>query len=281
MAKKTEELKPKKNNKKIKKEDKTKKDIIKKISEKKSPKKQKPANKARKITAISKRNIKQLRKKKEVIKFQTEYYDLPHKYDKTIVTVLSQTPTTLFVYWEMSDDTQNQFKKMYGNDFFTVTKPILIVYNDTLNYSFEIEINDFANSWYIHINDPDCNYRVELGRRPLPIANQHVENKEDKNSEQPYIPYYVYISSSNNMTSPNDKILFKFNQNITFRNVKNGNTFEKNIQDFKFITNLGIYEFNELYKILYSDEDLHQKGTLLDNPSSGGTSSSIIKKGVI
>lgn len=275
MAKKTEELKLKTIKKSIKK---TKKENIKKETAKSTSKK---INSSKKTITISKSKFKLLKKKKEIIKFQNEYYDLPNKYDKTIVTVLSQTPTTLFVYWEMSDDIQNQFKKTYGDNFFAVTKPILIVYNDTLNYSFEIEINDFANSWYIHINDPDCDYRVELGRKPLPIANQYIKNNDDENSKQSYIPYYVYISSSNNMTTPNDKILFKFNQNITFRNVKNGNTFERNIQDFKFITNLGIYEFNELYKTLYPDEDLLKKGTLLDNPSSGGTSSSIIKKGVI
>lgn len=277
MAKKTEELKPKK----IKKNNKVeKKENIKKVSTKTNKKKQ---TTTKKIATSSKQTIKPPKKKKAVIKFQTEYYDLPHKYDKTIVTVLSQTPTTLFVYWEMSDDIQNEFKKLYGDNFFEVTKPILIVYNDTLNYSFEIEINDFANSWYIHINDPDCNYRVELGRKPLPIANQNFENNIEQNQENKhlYIPYYIYISSSNNMTTPNNKILFNFDQNITFRNIKSGNTFEKNIQDFKFITNLGIYEFNELYKTLYPDEDLHKTGILLDNPSSGGTSSSIIKKGVI
>ena len=277
MAKKTEELKPKK----IKKNNKVeKKENIKKVSTKTNKKKQ---TTTKKIATSSKITIKPPKKKKAVIKFQTEYYDLPHKYDKTLVTVLSQTPTTLFVYWEMSDDIQNEFKKLYGDNFFEVTKPILIVYNDTLNYSFEIEINDFANSWYIHINDPDCNYRVELGRKPLPIANQNFENNIEPNKENKhlYIPYYVYISSSNNMTTPNNKILFNFDQNLTFRNIKSGNTFEKNIQDFKFITNLGIYEFNELYKTLYPDEDLHKTGILLDNPSSGGTSSSIIKKGVI
>lgn len=277
MAKKTEILKPKK----IKKTNKLeKKENTKKIATKTNTKKQAIT---KKVSTSSKKTIKPQKKKKEVVKFQTEYYDLPHKYDKTVVTVLSQTPTTLFVYWEMSDDIQNKFKKLYGNNFFEVTKPILIVYNDTLNYSFEIEINDFANSWYIHINDADCNYRIELGRKPLPIANQNFENniEQNKENEYLYIPYYVYISSSNNMTTPNNKILFNFEQNITFRNIKNGNTFEKNIQDFKFITNLGIYEFNELYKTLYPDEDLHKTGILLDNPSSGATSSSIIKKGVI
>ncbi len=32
-----------------------------------------------------------------------------------------------------------------------------------MNYTFEIEINDFANSWYLHVNDGNCEYKVELG----------------------------------------------------------------------------------------------------------------------
>ena len=49
---------------------------------------------------------------------------------------------------------------------FSKTKPVLIIHNETMNYSFEIEINDFANSWYLHVNDADCKYVIELGRRP-------------------------------------------------------------------------------------------------------------------
>ena len=46
------------------------------------------------------------------------------------------------------------------------TKPVLIITNKTMNYTFEVEINDFANSWYLPLNDPDCDYSVELGRKP-------------------------------------------------------------------------------------------------------------------
>ena len=35
--------------------------------------------------------------------FLSEYYDLPYKYNKTVVKILAQTPKTLFVYWEISD----------------------------------------------------------------------------------------------------------------------------------------------------------------------------------
>ena len=71
----------------------------------------------------------------------SEYYDLPFRYNKTVVKVLAQTPKTLFVYWEISDDDIEKFKKQYGDNFFETTKPVLIIHNDTLNYSFEVEDN--------------------------------------------------------------------------------------------------------------------------------------------
>ena len=93
-----------------------------------------------------------------------------------------------------------------------------------------------------------------------------------------------FVQDVFNKLGPEYQVLSQYTNahgKILLHHDKCDNTFEKNIQDFKFITNLGIYEFNELYKTLYPDEDLHKTGILLDNPSSGGTSSSIIKKGVI
>ena len=233
-----------------------------------------------KKSTVSKKETKN-KSSLEAKNLQTEYYDLPHNYNQTIVTILSQTPTRLFVYWEISEDTRNNFKEMYGEDFFSVTSPILIVYNDTLNYSFEVPINDFANSWYINVNDSNCKYHVELGRKPLPTANQNINNTSSSSetnhvshSQTAYIPYYIYISSSNEMTAPNDKILFNFNQkSLTFRNIKNGQTVEKNIQQFKFITNHGIFSVYELYKNLYPNDDITNEDFFSGNPSSGFTSS--------
>ena len=65
-----------------------------------------------------------------------EYYDLPYRYNQTIVKLLAQTPTTLFIYWDISDEDRKRFEEQYGSDFFQNTKPILVVHNDTLNYRF-------------------------------------------------------------------------------------------------------------------------------------------------
>ena len=65
-----------------------------------------------------------LTKKIEIL----EYYDLPYRYNQTVVKVLAQTPTTLFIYWDISDDDRNRFVEQYGEDFFNNTKPVLVIH---------------------------------------------------------------------------------------------------------------------------------------------------------
>ena len=62
-------------------------------------------------------------------------------------------------------------EQKYGDRFFYETKPILLVHNQTLNYSFEIEIDDFTNSWYLHTPTSDCIFNIELGRKKITNCN--------------------------------------------------------------------------------------------------------------
>ena len=197
------------------------------------------------------------KKKKETVKIEpVEYYDLPYRYNQTVVKVLAQTPTTLFIYWDISDEDRKRFEEQYGENFFESTKPILVVHNDTLGYSFEVEINDFANSWYLHIADSKCNYRIELGRRPI--------KKDEKLNTD-----YIYVTTSNEIEAPNDRILFNKEQKMVyFRNVKTGNITAKSVNNISFIRNMGkIYNIYDLYKEIYQNEDVECIYDL-KNPSS-------------
>lgn len=200
-------------------------------------------------------------KKKEATKKKieiVEYYDLPDRYNQTLVKVLAQTPKTLFIYWEISENDREHYRKQYGENFFETTKPVLIIHNDTLGYQFEIEINDFANSWYLHVADSKCDYRIELGRRPI-------VKTENLNAD------YIYISMSNGIESPNDKILFDKNQNMVyFKNVQTGEQTAKDASTLSFLRNMGkIYNIYDFYKTIYGDENIYD----LSNPSSGNPSS--------
>lgn len=202
----------------------------------------------------------------------TEYYDLPFRYNQTTVKILAQTPNTLFIYWDISDEDKNSYIEKYGNNFFDHTRPYLIITNTTMNYSFEVEINDFANSWYLHINDADCEYKLQLVRKFIVNSNNTISLEEQQTSNQ-FETYkindYIYITSSNEIESPNNHILFdKLGSSVFFRNVKTNITEEKDISSISFLQKIGkVYNVYDLYKELYK-EDLLSDEFGLDLPSS-------------
>lgn len=266
--------------------------IIKKVVDSITPKKKKtPAKKT--ATKSTKKAVKTLTKesiksteKKEVAKKPTtisgeefsiaEYYDLPYRYNQTIVKLLYQTPTTLFIYWDISDEDREKFKETYGEDFFEKTKPVLVVHNETKGYSFEVEINDFANCWYLNVNDSKCKYKIELGRKPFEVMynGEVTAVKTTPKITQNYIP----ITSSNEVESPNDHILFEKTQEMVyFRNVKDNTITAKNIASLNFVKSMGkVYKVNDFYKKFYKDEDLDSFDKI-QNPSSNSLSSSTFK----
>lgn len=212
----------------------------------------KTTNKVAKKT-VAKKVTKRVSKPLETV----EYYDLPYRYNQTVIKLLAQTPTTLFIYWDISDKDRKTFEEQYGENFFNETRPVLIVHNDTLNYSFEVEINDFANSWYLHVADSKCDYRIELGRRPI-IKKDKLEHTD-----------YIYVTTSNELEAPNDRILLNKEQKMVyFRNVKTGATQEKQFASLSFMRNMGkIYNIYDLYKTIYKNENVEDIYDLT-NPSS-------------
>lgn len=227
----------------------SKKSVPKKASEKKAS----ASKKATTTKSVAKKETAKKTSSKSIVKSMlSEYYDLPYRYNQTIVKILAQTPTTLFVYWDISDEDRNSLIKLHGDNFFNDTRPILLVHNLTHNYTFEIEINDFANSWYIRTAESNCDYSIELGR------------KFNNNSNE-----YIYINSSNDMISPNDHILFENADlgNVLFRNVKTNKLSSKDFGDLSFINNIDKLYGNiyDVYSALYNNGELDN----LNSPSSG------------
>ena len=266
--------------------------LVKKVVDSITPKKKKTLAK-KTTTKTAKKTVKTLTKesiksteKEETAKKPTtisgeefsiaEYYDLPYRYNQTIVKLLYQTPTTLFIYWDISDEDREKFKETYGEDFFEKTKPVLVVHNETKGYSFKVEINDFANCWYLNVNDSKCKYKIELGRKPFEVMynGEVTEVKTTPKITQNYIP----ITSSNEVESPNDHVLFeKKQQMVYFKNVKNNTVTAKNIANLNFVRSIGkVYQINDFYKKFYKDEDLDFSGDT-KNPSSNSLNSSTFK----
>ena len=215
----------------------------------------KPRNKSKKVNKVKDEKLSNLTNNadKPVV---LEYYDLPYKYNKTVVKALAQNPNTLFVYWEISDEDRNDFIKKYGKDFFNITRPVLIVHNITDKYSFEINIDDFANNWYIHVNDSKCQYSIELGRR-------FKESNDIVNED------YLYITSSNMIESPNDHVLFfKDTNEVYFKNIHTNKYTTKVLRPF-ILNNI-----KSIYKKLKLSEQENLNRFDFNNPSSQNPTSS-------
>lgn len=213
--------------------------------------------KASTSTTKKKGTVKTAKAKKLDSNVVAEYYDLPYRYNETMVKILYQTPNVLFVYWDISDSDKENLKKEYGDNFFYNTKPILKVFNLTKGYNFEVEINDFANSWYINVNDANCDYKVELARRTI-------KYEENLNTD------YIYVSTSNDIEFPNDHILLdELPNKIKFKNVKTNNITLKDISTLHLIGINKIYSVHDFYKRFYKDEILDEiNNKKLINPSS-------------
>lgn len=192
--------------------------------------------------------------KKPVITI-SEYYDLPYSYNKTVVKLLAQTPNKLFVYWEISDDDRNKFIEEFGDDFFNNSYPVLVIKNTTMDYAYEVRIDDFANSWYLNINDANCKYEIDFGRRPI-----------HKNEAVSFD--YIHITSSNTIEAPNDDVLIKdVPKSICFKNTKTNITLAYDLSN-------DVYEnaqkIASIYKFYLSNNSKLNGNKIFDfsNPSS-------------
>lgn len=115
--------------------------------------------------------------------------EIPYTYGNTNITAMARDPYWVFAHWEISEGTKENIRRRYGSNAWESSHPVLKVYDATNLYFFdsrqaaEIQINDFANSWYIHTGEPDHTYFIELGRI-LPDET------------------YIFIARSNMVTTP-------------------------------------------------------------------------------
>lgn len=204
-------------------------------------------------------------------KYLLEYYDLPFRYNETVVKILAQTPKRLFVYWDVSDKDKMTYLNAFGEHFFEDTYPVLLVHNENKNYTREVTINDFANSWYLDISDPRDEYTIQLGRKFKSYVKPQI-NPEIEETNICLKNDYLMIAQSNTLEVPNDHILFEeFKPYVKYRNVKTHQEETKHLTKTIFKE-----ELQKLYQEWYDEEIVGQTFDL-QNPSSMGTSSSIAK----
>jgi len=209
-------------------------------------------------------------------KYILEYYDLPYRYNETIVRVLAQTPQKLFVYWDISDNDRKKYEDTFGEDFYNKTYPVLLLYNQDKQYVREIEVNDFANSWYIDIDDPKTKYIIQLGRKfrsNNPVVDYNKVNANNIILRNDYLPY----AESNMMEAPNDHVLLESLPDfVSFRNVKTGQEMLVNVRELKTMFGHN-YDIKAFYDEHYKDELVDGRFDMANPSSKGGLSSSSFK----
>lgn len=211
------------------------------------------------------------KKVSEKSNFMLEYYDLPYRYNETIVKILAQTPKKLFVYWDVSDNDRKRYIETFGDRFFEATYPVLLVYNEDKKYVKEVPINDFANSWYIDIDDPKTKYTIQLGRKFID-RNQVIDVEKVKENNIDLQTDYLPFANSNVLEAPNDHVLLEFlPKHITFRNVKTNKEFVKDLRKINKLVGKN-YDVEEFYQNQYSEE-LYDGMFDMENPSSNLSSS--------
>ena len=230
---------------------------------------------AEKKTTRKTKVVSKAKTEKEVKKFEymLEYYDLPYRYNETVVKILAQTSKRMFVYWDISDNDREKYTKTFGEDFFEKTYPVLLLYNEDKKYIKEITINDFANSWYIDIPDAKTKYSIQLGRK-FKSYNEAITVNTQRVQENNIILHtdYLPFANSNVLEVPNDRVLLdSMPRFVIFRNVK---TNEERTIELKDIKNIyGIYNVKEFYEEYYKDE-ITEGMFDMANPSSNLSSSS-------
>ncbi|MCK9432229.1 MAG: DUF4912 domain-containing protein [Candidatus Omnitrophica bacterium] len=106
----------------------------------------------------------------EVYQAPARPQELPSSYNLDRMVLQVRDPRWLHTYWEVKEETFQGFKSRLGDDFFRA-KRVLRVYDVTniifngsnANRFFDIQINDFANSWYVDTAGPGRAWCVDLG----------------------------------------------------------------------------------------------------------------------
>ena len=130
---------------------------------------------------------------------------------------------------------------------------------DIEKMDYRIDINDFANNWYINVGNSKCQYVIELGRRPIEFTDKI---KTD----------FLSISSSNVIESPNDHVLFfKDTNKVLYRNINTNKYTELILKPF-------LKNISSIYKDMHlaDNENINESMFDFNNPSSQNPTSNVL-----
>jgi len=96
--------------------------------------------------------------------------DLPYQYDRDRIVLQVRDPRWIHAYWEVSSATQERLRNELKDEFYKA-KRVLRVYDvsrivfngQNAHRLFDIQINEYANNWYIDTGGSGRSWCVDLG----------------------------------------------------------------------------------------------------------------------
>jgi len=96
--------------------------------------------------------------------------ELPSEYGQDKLVLLVRDPRWIYAYWELTSQTLDKFKKELGNAFSGARRTLrvydisnIIFDGNNAHRFFDIQVNEYANNWYIDAGGPGRSWCVDLG----------------------------------------------------------------------------------------------------------------------
>jgi hypothetical protein len=96
--------------------------------------------------------------------------DLPYQYDRDRMILQVRDPRWIHAYWEVAASTIERFKNQLRDEFHNAKRALRvydvsdIIFNgENAHRFFDIQVNEFANNWYINTEGPDRSWCVDFG----------------------------------------------------------------------------------------------------------------------
>ncbi|MCL2338008.1 MAG: DUF4912 domain-containing protein [Firmicutes bacterium] len=98
--------------------------------------------------------------------------EIPWYYGSDRLVLMVRDPNWLFAYWEITAAKQEQFRRQYGPLAWSVSRPVLRVYDVTgiafnganANNYIDFAISDGVDNWHLEVSRPDTSFCVDVGR---------------------------------------------------------------------------------------------------------------------
>ncbi|MFH1665920.1 MAG: DUF4912 domain-containing protein [Candidatus Omnitrophota bacterium] len=92
--------------------------------------------------------------------------DLPDRYGDNKIMLLVRDPEVIYSYWEIKRDVEDKVKNEIHAKGLAIARSILRVYELTgvsPKVLYDIELKNWADSWYIHVGNPGKEWMVDIG----------------------------------------------------------------------------------------------------------------------